>query len=104
MFTRSGLDWTAEFAPLCKAAPKIPAHEVVLDGEVIVQNPDGTTNFNAVKLAIGNAPVELQYHAFDILHLDGFDLRGAALADRRRVLEQLIPRTDRSSPPRERRV
>ena len=31
------------------------------------------------KLAIGNAPGELQYHAFDILYLDGFDLRGAAL-------------------------
>jgi bifunctional non-homologous end joining protein LigD len=91
MFTRSGLDWTTEFAPLCKSATKIPAHNVVLDGEVIVQKADGTTNFNAVKLAIGNAPGELQYHAFDILHLDGFDLRGAALADRRRVLEQLIP-------------
>ena len=60
MFTRSGLDWTAEFAPLCRAASKISAHNTVLDGEVIVQNPDGTIKFNAVKLAIVNAPHELR--------------------------------------------
>ena len=89
-FTRNGLDWSTKFAPLCTALTEVPARSIVLDGEVVVPGADGVPDFGAVRGAISSAPERLAYYAFDLLHLDGFDLRGARLDDRRRVLAQLI--------------
>jgi bifunctional non-homologous end joining protein LigD len=89
-FTRNGLDWSREFGSICAAAAGIAAESIVLDGEVVVPGKDGIPDFGAVRGAIGKAQNRLLYYAFDLLHLDGFDLRGVSLADRRRVLEQLL--------------
>jgi bifunctional non-homologous end joining protein LigD len=90
MFTRSALDWTKEFAPIAEAAAELAADQVILDGEVVVQNEDGVPDFHALRRAIFSAPERLVFFAFDLLYLDGYDLRGAALSERRRVLEQLL--------------
>jgi bifunctional non-homologous end joining protein LigD len=89
-YTRNGLDWTDAFAPLCAALAEVPARSMVLDGEVVVPGADGVPDFGAVRGAIASAPERLAYYAFDLLHLDGFDLRGARLDERRRVLAQLV--------------
>ena len=89
-YTRNGLDWTGEFAPLCIALAELPARSVVLDGEVVVPGINGVPDFGALRGAIHSAPERLVYYAFDLLYLDGFDLRTARLDDRRRVLLQLI--------------
>jgi bifunctional non-homologous end joining protein LigD len=68
----------------------VPARSVVLDGEVVVP---GVPDFGAVRGAISSAPERLAYYAFDLIYLDGFDLRGARLDERRRVLAQLIAGT-----------
>lgn len=90
VFTSSGLDWTDKLATIADAAIQIPANHAVLDGEIIVQNDKGIPDFGALRAAIGHEPHRLLFYAFDLLHLDGFDLRGAALCDRRRVLAMLL--------------
>jgi bifunctional non-homologous end joining protein LigD len=62
----------------------------VLDGEVVVLGARGVPDFGALRSAIWHEPERLFYYAFDLLYLNGFDLRGARLVDRRRVLGELI--------------
>jgi bifunctional non-homologous end joining protein LigD len=90
VFTSSGLDWSDKFATIGEAAKEIPANAAVIDGEIVVQNENGVPDFGALRAAIGREPHQLLFYAFDLLHLDGFDLRGAALSDRRRVLAMLL--------------
>jgi bifunctional non-homologous end joining protein LigD len=71
-------------------AADIPATIFVLDGEVVVPAQYGVPDFGAVRGAINNEQHRLIYYAFDLLYLDGYDLRGAALEDRRRLLAEII--------------
>jgi bifunctional non-homologous end joining protein LigD len=89
-FTRNGLDWSAQFTSLCTAAAGLSAADMVLDGEAVVLGKDGVPDFGAVRGAISKAQHRLIYYAFDLLHLDGHDLRGVALSDRRRILADII--------------
>lgn len=90
VYTSSGLDWTDKFAPIVESAKALPANDAVLDGEIVVQDERGVPDFHALRAAIGREPHRLLFYAFDLLHLDGFDLRGAALSDRRSVLVKLL--------------
>jgi bifunctional non-homologous end joining protein LigD len=89
-FTRNGHDWSGRYWPICKVASWIPASSAIIDGEVCVTDARGVTDFDALTACIGNAPGRLAFVAFDLLHLDGADLRDLALIDRRERLEQLI--------------
>ena len=62
----------------------------ILDGEMIVQNQDGVSDFGALRSAITAAPERLILYAFDLLMLNGKDLRGLALTDRRKRLQDLV--------------
>jgi bifunctional non-homologous end joining protein LigD len=91
IFTSSGLDWSDKFATLCAGAAGISAGDVVLDGEIVAPNESGVPDFHALRAAIGRNPGRLLFYAFDLLHLDGIDMRGAALEHRRNALERLVP-------------
>ena len=85
--TRSGQDWTQALVALEDAARAIPVGSAILDGEVVVMGPDGTTDFQALQNALREGRnAKLAYYAFDLLYLDGFDIRGASLADRKTLL------------------
>jgi bifunctional non-homologous end joining protein LigD len=91
LYTRSGLDWTRKFNPVAVALGKIPATDVILDGEVISANAKGHADFSALQDDLSRGRLDrMIYYAFDILFLDGFDLRGASLIDRKRVLSGLL--------------
>lgn len=90
IFTRNGLDWTDKFTSIADAARHIAAESAVLDGEIVVPGEGGVPNFLAVKPAMSNDQDRLYFYAFDLLYLDGLDLRKAALADRRQALARLI--------------
>jgi bifunctional non-homologous end joining protein LigD len=60
-------------------------------GEIVAPNERGVPDFHALRAAIGRSPERLLFYAFDVLHIDGIDLRGAMLAERRRILERLVP-------------
>ncbi|HYU31595.1 MAG TPA: DNA ligase D [Thermoanaerobaculia bacterium] len=89
--TRHGKDWTARFSPVAEAVAQLPVRSALLDGEVAVLEPDGTTSFQALQNALtGDREHDLVYFAFDLLYLDGYDLRGATLLDRKAALAGVL--------------
>jgi bifunctional non-homologous end joining protein LigD len=86
IFTRNGFDWSAKYAPLVTAADGLELASAIIDGEIIVPDPDtGLTDFQALRSAIRKAPGTLIFVAFDLLHLNGHDLRGMTLEERRHL-------------------
>ncbi|WP_437718493.1 DNA ligase D [Sorangium sp. So ce448] len=94
LLTRRGQDWTERFAGVRDDLAQLPAREAVLDGEIVVVRPDGVTDFQALQNALsdGNGRREgrLMYFVFDLLYLDGRDLRGCTQVTRKRALEALL--------------
>ena len=91
IFTRRGLDWTSEYRDLAKAAGEIDVENAIIDGEVIVTNEAGLSDFRALRKAITSRQQDLYFVAFDLLHLNGHDLRDMPLEDRREILQAMIP-------------
>lgn len=97
IFTRTGLDWTKRFSVIAGAFD-IPVERAILDGEIVVVK-DGRTSFSELQaeLAKGNQD-SLLFYAFDLLYLEGFDLRTAPLVERKRILKMLFDETGLESP------
>ena len=89
-YTRNGYDWTDKYGIVIAAAKALKCRSAVIDGEMCVQNADGVTDFKALRSAIGRLPERLMLFAFDLLSLDGRDLRAEPLLDRRQRLQDLI--------------
>ena len=89
-YTRSGLDWLHKFSFLEEALQKLPP-DVIIDGEVVSAEPSGRTNFSQLQADIkSNRQDRMAYYAFDILRLDGRDLRALSLLERKAVLEKVL--------------
>ncbi|TCM14026.1 bifunctional non-homologous end joining protein LigD [Novosphingobium sp. PhB165] len=89
-YTRSGLDWSDRFAALIAEAQKLGARSALIDGEAVVTLPDGRTSFQALQTALKANPDAIDYFAFDLLELDGEDLTGLPLIERKERLAALI--------------
>ena len=81
-YSRSGLDWTQEFDTVSEAVAKLEAKSAVLDGEVVVIGPGGKPDFQALRRNLNKHSRDLRYYAFDLLELNGKDLRDRPLAER----------------------
>jgi bifunctional non-homologous end joining protein LigD len=90
LITRSGDDWTKRFPWIVEAALKNRHSQFVIDGEAVVLGVDGVSDFNA--LHSGKSNDEVQLYAFDILALDGDDLRPLPLSLRKASLAKLLHR------------
>ena len=91
LYTRRGNDWTGTFTPIAKAVSELPAKTLWLDGEVVVMRPDGTSSFQDLQNALSlGKDTELSYFIFDLMYLDGQDLRDVPLIDRKKILEGLL--------------
>jgi ATP-dependent DNA ligase len=90
-YTRNGFDRTERYRGITKAAAKLDSRSAIIDGEVIVQNENGISDFDALKSAIRWRPESLIFCAFDLLHLNGKDLREQPLLERRAKLKELVP-------------
>lgn len=93
LWTRNEKDWTDRFPSIAAAAAALPCQTAVLDGEVVIQMPDGTTSFQALQNAGSRDRADLLYYAFDVVHLDGHDLMATPLLERKAILQGLIPAT-----------
>jgi ATP-dependent DNA ligase len=82
-YTRNGFDWTDRYPAITKAAAKLDCRSAIVDGEVIIQNERGGSDFEALKSAIRWQPQRLILCVFDLLHLNGKDLRELSLVERR---------------------
>ena len=85
--TRNGLDWTDRFSPLVPALAELPARSALIDGEIVAGA--GAHGFSALQQAITDGG-PFGYVAFDLLELDGKDLRKRPLTDRRAALQRLL--------------
>lgn len=95
VITRGGYDWTRRFAAIAAAARQLGHESLILDGEAVVLDEKGRSDFGALQRALGRKPSlhdprEILFFAFDLLYLDGHDLRRQPLRQRRRLLEQIV--------------
>jgi bifunctional non-homologous end joining protein LigD len=92
LLSRNRKDWTARFPAVRDAVAGLGLGQAILDGEVVVLRPDGTTSFQSLQnvLSGGADGGTLAYYAFDLLYLEGRDVRPAALADRKAALRSLL--------------
>jgi bifunctional non-homologous end joining protein LigD len=94
LMSRNGKDWTDRFAPIAAQVKKLKAKSAWLDGEVCAVDAKGRSSFQALQNALsGTSAGNLVYFVFDLPYLDGYDLRGAALSERKRLLQSLLERT-----------
>ena len=91
LLTRKGLDWTHRMKAIAALVEALPADHAILDGEVVVLAENGTTSFADLQAAFQEGVKKpLTYFAFDLLHLNGHNLRGLPLLERKKALERLV--------------
>ncbi len=95
LLTRNGLDWTHRMKGVAVTIAAIPQRAVLLDGELVALRPDGVSSFPDLQAALSSGRTDgLVFYVFDLLHLDGWDLRPCRLDARKAVLAGLPIWTD----------
>src|SRR6476661_6020997 len=90
LFTRNGNDWTARYPLIAEAALRNRQTSFVIDGEAVLLGVDGISDFNGLHSRLHDD--EVQLYAFDILALEGEDLRALPLHLRKTNLARLLAR------------
>jgi bifunctional non-homologous end joining protein LigD len=93
IFTRRGNDWTKRFKKVAHDAWRIKASAVV-DGEIVVPAADGTTDFSVLQNELKGRSTSIVLVAFDLLYLNGRDIRKEPLVRRKAELKKIIAGTD----------
>jgi bifunctional non-homologous end joining protein LigD len=88
LFTRRGYDWSGRYPAIALTATLLRARSFTLDGEAVVCGPDGVAVFDALHRR--GTVSEAMLYAFDLLELDGEDLRALPLSDRKKRLARLL--------------
>lgn len=102
LVSRNQNDLTGQFPDLGTLPKYVRAERAVLDGEIVALDSEGRPSFSLMQQRTGFQPgkrrlpgrqgVPVVYYAFDLLYVDGFDLRRVSLEERKRLLaEQIIP-------------
>lgn len=87
--TRKGLDWTEKFQAIAEEASELG--DVLIDGEIVALDSDGTPNFSSLQAALSDGKTDdLIFFAFDLLFADGEDLRRLPLGERKARLKELL--------------
>jgi bifunctional non-homologous end joining protein LigD len=91
--TRKGVDWTHRFEAIAKAAAGLP--DAIIDGEIVALDDEGSPSFSGLQGALSAEQTDaLIFFAFDLLALDGEDLRPLPLSDRKARLKALLGEDD----------
>ena len=94
IFTRRGNDWTNRFRKIAADAWHINAGSAIIDGEVVVPTDDGTTDFSVLQNELKGRSKKIVMVAFDLLYLNGYDLRKLPLFERKALLRKIVSETD----------
>ncbi|HZB38856.1 MAG TPA: DNA polymerase ligase N-terminal domain-containing protein, partial [Beijerinckiaceae bacterium] len=93
--TRNGLDWTRRFPGIAKAVAALPVDTAILDGEAVIEDESGASSFAALQQALSRdtntVAADAVFYAFDLLYVDGADLRTRPLGERKERLAGLVP-------------
>lgn len=97
---RAGNAITNRYPALAAALARQPAAEIVLDGEIVAADEHGVPSFellqrrmqlvNPVEIASADRQLPVTFYAFDLLSIDGIDLRDCALIERKRLLRSMV--------------
>lgn len=92
LLTRSGLDWTKKFGKrLIAAFQQLPVGTALIDGEVVVETRGGASDFSALQADLSEGRTDrFVFYAFDLLHLERYDLTNVPLVGRKELLQELI--------------
>ena len=93
LMSRNNKPWTQHFDNIVAALKKLPIKNVILDGEVVILDKDGKSNFQLLQNAIGEKH-PFKYYIFDLLYYDRYDLRKLPLIDRKHILKQIYDATE----------
>jgi bifunctional non-homologous end joining protein LigD len=94
VFTRRGNDWTKRLRKVADDAWHISAGSAIIDGEIVVPAKDGTTDFSVLQNELKGKSTKIVLVAFDLLYLNGYDLRKLPLIERKAHLRKIIDGTD----------
>ena len=99
LLTRKALDWTHRFERIAQAVAALPAETALLDGELVVENDKGISSFSMLQTDLKEGRGDrFVYWVFDLLYLDGRDLTGAPLVERKAALQRLLKGTSKTGP------
>ena len=91
LLTRNGENWTERMPSLQQALEQLSVQSAILDGELVALDAKGLSDFQLLQNSFsGKAQPTLAYYAFDLLYLDGFDVRPASLLARKEKLQELL--------------
>ncbi|MFN4140858.1 DNA ligase D [Aestuariivirga sp.] len=91
LLTRKGLDWTKRFPAVADAVKTLAAKAALIDGEIIVQDEQGHSTFSGLQTDLKSGRQDrIVFYVFDLLYLDGADIRGAPLTERKRLLSEVL--------------
>ena len=98
--SRNQIEMTAQYPELADIAKSISGSSVILDGEIVALDEKGVSRFQLLQPRLGRknageierlaASTRIAFYVFDLLHLDGFDLMGCKLIDRKATLERIL--------------
>jgi len=95
IITRNGHDWSDRMPSLAREVAGWK-RRMLVDGELVALREDGISDFGKLQAALAaGQDGSLVFQAFDLLHLDGWDLRGCRQDERKALLAQVLPRTTR---------
>jgi bifunctional non-homologous end joining protein LigD len=94
VFTRRGNDWTNRFRKIAADAWHVGAGSAVVDGEVVVPAANGSTDFSVLQNELKGRSTKIVLVAFDLLYVNGYDLRKLPLFERKALLKKIIAETD----------
>ncbi|TCN29373.1 DNA ligase D [Sinorhizobium americanum] len=91
LITRGGLDWTKRYGDLPEAFQRLPCRDAIIDGEIVVLDESGISRFALLQEALSTGSGnKLVFFAFDLLHLEGWNLTGSPLEERKALLAKLL--------------
>ncbi|TGQ34945.1 DNA ligase D [Mesorhizobium sp. M00.F.Ca.ET.216.01.1.1] len=92
LLTRTGLDWTKKFGDAIVAAlASLKCKDAIIDGEIVVLADSGVSSFPALQAELSAGRTDrFIYYVFDLMRLDGEDLRSEPLVERKQALQELL--------------
>ena len=101
LVSRNQNDMTAQYPELAALPGSVRARQAIVDGEIVALDEAGRSSFSLMqqrtgvghggrRVAAPDTEIPIQYYAFDLLYLDGFDLRRVDLEERKRLLAEIV--------------
>jgi len=97
LLTRNGKDWTERMPTLQAALAKLDVETALIDGELVALDPSGVSQFQTLQSSLNTEnDSALVYYAFDLLHLDGEDIMGKPLLERKALLREVLAGSEKA--------